>query len=182
LGNRITGEHVAIEIERQLREKGGSEEFIKKNGLEAKYYDPKAQQIYNLLSPELQKTIEEFTDRTWVFWENKTKHRLYTSDNPVVGYNHQNISFSAFELYFPLTPIFGISVLIKKEFPEWIKQDFNIVPLTNTEFLKFYNSLILANSYGQIFSCETDFRLAMKILKQTPDLSNQNRSRISTMK
>jgi len=41
----------------------------------------------------------------------------------VVGYNHQNISFSAFELYFPLTPIFGISVLIKKEFPEILNRE-----------------------------------------------------------
>lgn len=178
---RVRGKHTAIEIERQLEEKGATEEFLKEKGLEAKNYNSKEQQIHMLLSPELDKSIEELTDRIWVFWDNKTKHKLYTSDNPVAGHIHQNINLLAYEIYFPLTPRFGISILLRKEFPEWTKNDNTIVSLSDTENVEFYNSLILTNSHRQIFSCEADFRLAKKIIQRTPNLSNPDRPRISKM-
>lgn len=88
--SRIKGTQLAKEVERQLRAKGASEDFIKEQGLESEKYDSQFQQIYGLLNSGVLQDIEDLCDRYWIFWSNKTKHNFYTSDHTVVGYLYQH--------------------------------------------------------------------------------------------
>ena len=56
-----------------------------------------------------------------------------------------------------------------------------IMEIDNPESVKFNNYLILCNCNRQIFNSENDFRLAKKILKSKPELSDPNRPRVAKM-
>ncbi len=181
LESRVTGQHFAQELERQLISKGGTKEFILASGLEASKFDAKAQQLFGLMTPPLMRDVEDLSNRIWVFWDNKTKNKFLSSDHPVVGYNHEDRSYSAYELYFPLSPRFGLSILIEDEFKDWIEKDNTIVIIDDPEFIKFYNSLILVSCNRQIYNQEDDFQLAKEIVKKTPGLSKPNRPRLELL-
>src|SRR6188768_3966020 len=175
---RIKGIQMAKEAERQLRAKGASDDFIKEQGLEADRYDPQFQQVYGLLHSSALRVIEDLCNRYWVFWSNKTKHNFYTSDHPVVGYLHNEI---AFEIYFPITPKHSVSLFIKDQFPNFVANHQKVNELLDSENVKFYNSLILAQCNRQIYNAENDFRLAKKIVEETPSLRDPNRQRYAQM-
>ncbi len=179
--NRIISEQMAAELERQLLGKGASKEFIDSKGLRASEHDSKLQQLYALLDPEMEQRIRELCDRYWVYWHNTTKHNFYTSDHPVVGHIHKDRNLSAYELYFPLTPKFAVSILLKNHFKDLAILDNQVIEIDDPERVKFYNSLILSKCNRQIFNSENDFRLAKKIIKSRPELSNPNRPRVAKM-
>lgn len=175
---RIQGIQMAKEIERQLKSKGVSEEFIREKGLEADKYDPQFQQVYGLLHSRALSIIGDLCNRYWVFWSNKTKHNFYTSDNPVVGYLHNDI---AFEIYFPITPRYSVSIFIKDQFPNLAINHQKVNELRDPENVKFYNLRILEQCNRQVYNSENDFRLAKKITKENPSLSDPNRQRFAQM-
>jgi len=175
---RVKGIQMAKEAERQLRAKGASEEFIKQKGLEADKYDPQFQQVYGLLHSSALGVIEDLCNRYWVFWSNKTKHNFYTSDHPVVGYLHNE---TAFEIYFPITPRYSVSIFIKDQFPNLAANHQKINELRDSENVKFYNLRILEQCNRQVYNAENDFRLAKKIVEENPSLSDPNRQRIAHM-
>lgn len=176
--SRIKGTQVAIETEKQLRAKGVSEDFIKESGLEAKKYNAQFQQIYALLNSKVLKDIEDLCDRYWIFWNNQTKHNFYTSDHPVVGYLHTE---KAYEIYFPITPRYSVSILIKDHFPLLAEKHQKIKEIQDPENVKFYNIRMLEQCNRQIYNAENDFRLAEKVVRETPWLRDLNRQRIVHM-
>lgn len=175
---RIKGFQMAKEAERQLRAKGASEEFIREKGLEADKFDPQFQQVYGLLHSGALGIIEDLCERYWLFWSNKTKHNFYTSDHPVIGYLHDDI---AFEIYFPITPRYSVSIFIKDQFPHLSTNHQKINELRDPENVKFYNLRILEQCNRQVYNSENDFRLAKKIVEENPSLSDPNRQRIAQM-
>lgn len=179
--SRVVSQQFVSEIERQLKSKGVSDEFIVGSGLTASNYDSHAFQIQMLLSPELENSVNDLCDRYWIFWKNQTKHNFYTSDHPVVGYMHSDLNSSGYEIYFPLNPRLAVTILIKHQFVQWADMDNRIMILDNTENVKFYNNLILRKCNRQIFSSENDFRLAKRILKDEPELANPDRPRVARM-
>ncbi|VXD14301.1 DUF4238 domain-containing protein [Marinoscillum sp. 108] len=95
-------EHFGIELERQLKAKGVSGEFIKQRGLSQESIDPKTLQLYGLTSMmSSKKRILSLCDRIWVYWENLTQHEFYASDHPVVGYTYRDVSETAYEIFSP---------------------------------------------------------------------------------
>lgn len=177
--SRIVGEQMAEKLEQQLLAKGASQESIDSKGLRASQFDSKFQQIYALLNPDMEQRIVELCDRFWIYWNNTTEQNFYTSDHPVVGYNHEQINLMAYELFFPLTPRFAVSILLKNHFPTWARQDNQIVELDDPEFVKFYNYLMLSNCNRQIYNSKNDFKLAKEIVKSRPEMSNPNRPRVT---
>lgn len=175
---RIKGFQMAKEAERQLRAKGASEEFIREKGLEADKFDPQFQQVYGLLHSGALGIIEDLCERYWLFWCNKTKHNFYTSDHPVIGHLHNEI---AFEIYFPITPRYSLSIFIKDQFPHLATNHQKINELRDPEYVKFYNLRILEQCGRQIYNAENDFRLAKKMVEENPSLSDPNRQRIPQM-
>ena len=120
--------------------------------------------------------IEGLCNQYWVFWSNKTQHNFYTSDHPVVGHFDTD---ERFEIYFPITPTFSVSILVKDHFPHFAFRHQRINELRDPELVKFYNKVMLMNCSRQVYSAENDFRLAMKIVKETPSLRDPNRRRIN---
>jgi hypothetical protein len=167
-----------VEKAKTLRAKGASDEVIKQLKLEAETYDPQVQQIYGLLSSQVLNDIEGLCDQHWVFWSNKTQHNFYTSDHPVVGYFDTD---ERFEIYFPITPKFSVSIFVKDHFPHFTFKHQKINELRHPEPVKFYNKVILMNCSRQVYSAENDFRLAMKIVRETPSLRDPNRQRIARL-
>lgn len=179
--HRIKAIHLALETERQLRNKGASNDFIKAFGFDADKFDPKFQQIYGLLNSDVLRQIDDVCDRYWIFWSNKTKHNFYTSDNPVVGYLHDYPDLKAYEIYFPITPKYSVSIFIKDQVPHFAAKHQKIDEVQNPENVQFWNSLILTHCNRQVYSAENDFRLAKKIIQETPSLSDPTRQRIARM-
>lgn len=167
-----------LEKERQLRSKGASDEVIKELALEAEKYDPQFQQIYGLLSSQVLRDIEGLCDQYWVFWSNKTRGNFYTSDHPVVG----NIDTEErFEIYFPITPKFSLSIRVKDHFPHDVLMHQKINEVLDPEYIEYYNKVILINCSRQVYSEEDDFQLAERIVKENPSLRDPNRKRITHM-
>jgi hypothetical protein len=134
-----------------------------------------------LLNSDVLRQIDELCDRYWIFWSNKTKHYFYTSDNPVVGHSHTDIDWNAYEIYFPITPRYSVSIFAKDKLPHLAPKHQKIDEVQNPDNVKFWNSLILTHCNRQIYSADNDFRLAKKIIKETPSLSDPNRQRIARM-
>lgn len=176
--SRIKGTQLAKEIERQLSAKGASEDFIQEQGLASEKYDAQLQQVYGLLNLGVLRDIEDLCDRYWTFWSNRTKHNFYTSDHPIIGYLH---SEKAYEIYFPITPRYSLSILMKDHFPLMANKHQKINELQDPENVKFYNSLVLTQCSRQVYNSENDFRLAKKLVKETPSLRDPNRQRIAHM-
>ena len=96
----------------------------------------------------------------------------------IVGYLHTE---KAYEIYFPLTPRYSVSILVKDHFPLMADKHQKISELRDPEYVKFYNIRMLEQCNRQIYNAENDFRLAKKIVKETPSLSDPNRQRIARM-
>jgi hypothetical protein len=176
--SRIKGTQIAFELERQLRAKGASQDFIKESGLEAEKYEPQFQQIYAMLNSGVLSDIEDLCNRYWIFWSNKTKHNFYTSDHPVVGYLHTE---KAHEIYFPITARYSVSIIVKDHFQLMADKHQQINELRDPENVKFYNVRMLEQCSRQIYNAENDFTLAKKIVEETPALRDPNRRRIFHM-
>ena len=116
-------------------------------------------------------------DRIWIIQKNTTKHKQYTSDNPVVGIQVGDQQHPIYQISMPLTPDYVICILIEKQVPELAKYNNKIIDLSYDN-LKHYNSLILIKSNRQIYSCENDFRFALKILTDDPTLRDTDRRRV----
>ncbi|GHN02516.1 hypothetical protein WSM22_40050 [Cytophagales bacterium WSM2-2] len=166
-----------LEKVRQSRTKGASDE-VKQLDLEAESYDPQFQQIYGILSSQVLHDIEGLCDQYWVFWKNKTQHSFYTSDHPVVGHYDTD---ERFEIYFPITPKFSVSILLKDHFPHMSFRHQRINELGDPEYVKFLNTVIVTNCGRQVYSAENDFRLAEKIVEENSSLRDPNRKRIAPM-
>jgi|GEM_PF-6523850 len=165
-----------VEKAKVLKAKEASDEVIKQLNHEAETYDPQFQQIYGLLSSQVLNDIEGLSDQYWIFWSNKTQHNFYTSDHPVVGHFDTD---ERFEIYFPITPKFSVSILVKDHFPHVAFRHLKINELRDPEPVEFYNKVILMNCSRQVYSAENDFGLAEKIIKETPSLRDPNRRRIA---
>ncbi|MDO6440492.1 DUF4238 domain-containing protein [Cyclobacterium sp. 1_MG-2023] len=173
--SRVIGSELNNEIKRQIIEKSSAAEAkdILENFDE---FDPKSQQLYNLLS-SFENPPTELIDRVWVVHKNCSRHKFYTSDNPVVGIDLGKDFKTIYQISIPLTPNYVLSIYIRKQIPEFVNWDNQIIDL-DLENIKFYNSLILNRSNRQIYSCENDFRFAKKILEENPEMRNPYRRRI----
>lgn len=182
LESRVLTDHAVKELYRQLRAKGASNNFIESQNLASSDHNGKLEQIKALLNIQLHNDdVSELCNRYWIFWKNKTSIKFYTSDHPVVGYIYEKISHNAYEIYFPLTPDFALSILIKDHFKNWANKNNKVEELIDPENIKFYNGLIVNKCNRQLYSSNNDFELAKLLLTQRPELSNPDRQRFAKM-
>lgn len=180
--SRVLNDHAAKELERQLRAKGATDNFIELHRLASSDHDPKLEQIIALLYLQMHDVdVSELCNRYWIYWKNNTAVKFYTSDHPVVGFTYEDLSHNAYELFFPLTPDFAISILIKDHFHSWANKNNKVVELDNPEFIQFYNSLLVNNCNRQVYNSNDNFELVKSLLAQRPELSNPDRQRFAKM-
>jgi len=170
---RIINEQFSEEIERQLIEKVGPS-APKDLGLQTEDFDSKGQQIYNLISPS-EKHVNAICNFIWLFCENNTKYKLYTSDHPVASHHDENNG--EHELVFPLSPRFVLSIVTVTKDPNLHFGDNTLLKL-KPENVEFCNHLAILKSNRQIYTSDGDFSFAKKMTKLNPELSNVDRPRI----
>lgn len=149
------------------------DEIAKRNGQELEK-DIQFQQTYLLLHKDVPKVVEDWCDRYWIFWRNKTNCNFYTSDHPVVSYWNKDQKCD--ELFFPITPRYGVSILFKDNLQQHIENR-NVRELSDPEEVKHYNFLIVTQCNRQVYSVENDFVYARKLVKLNPMLTDPNRQR-----
>jgi hypothetical protein len=144
--------------------------------------DAKDDQLRMILDRNhVEQAIRELASRIWLLADNQTRFPFYTSDHPVVGYTHWNISHLAYELFFPIGPKYGIWILNRLAFREFEILDNHRYPIEDREYSKFYNSLQVLKSNRQIICNSLAFELAEKIIWENPDASDPNRPRMQKL-
>lgn len=146
------------------------------------------QQSLSMFGPVVQAIAHTLYEHIWLIGINRTEQPLYTSDAPVARRAHKKdpygiISYAGFgsegiEIALPITPQY-ILILCEAKFHRHMadKNDRAII-LDNPEFIKYYNSLQVAQSYRQIYCPSDSFDLAKEMCESHPGLCNPNRDRI----
>lgn len=119
----------------------------------------------------------------WVLFINKTTMPYWTSDNPINLYNdldlrpYGNLGLASrgIQVYFPLNPLISICLCDPVRY--------NILPdkdeTIDIQNIIFQNHLQVKWSTRHIFSINSDFSLAEKIIKDLPELKEIHRKRFS---
>lgn len=163
-----TQERRTAEARRQI------EEIAKITGQEFEN-DIQFQQTYLLLRKDVLKVVEDWCDRHWIFWRNKTEYKFYTSDHPVVRHWHKEQKFE--ELFFPITPRYGVSILFRDDLRQRAENR-NVRELSEPEDVKKnYNFLMVTQCNRQVYSVDNDFAYAKELVKLNPILTDPNRPR-----
>lgn len=119
----------------------------------------------------------------WILLINDTGEPLYTSDAPVVLHRHfagraVGLASPGVEIAFPISSTRILSLRERNAFRALESLDSSVQPLA-CENVEFYNSLQVLQSERQIY-CETgSFALAEDMIKDSPQLSEKNRSRVN---
>ncbi|VXD14300.1 hypothetical protein MARINOS108_11851 [Marinoscillum sp. 108] len=74
-----------------------------------------------------------------------------------------------------------MSIFPKKDFPDLLCWDNQIIEVSNSEFIRTHNSIVVLRANRQIYNYIDDFALAKNILKMNPNLSNPERPRLDQM-
>ncbi|MEP2772982.1 MAG: DUF4238 domain-containing protein [Fulvivirga sp.] len=114
-------------------------------------------------------------DKVWVVYYNTSKHKFYTSDSPTCKHMHDDITPNIYELFMPLSPTIGVSALSRQN--RLHPLELRTINISNTENVKFLNSLTIYNSHRFIFNKFNDFKLAESVMRNNPDLAKIGRPR-----
>ena len=137
-----------------------------------------------LLKEAINSLAEMLLGLEWILIENKTNMLLWTSDNPVNKYNPikppadlGNLGYLSpgIEIFLPLSPNLclclcdlGSHKLIPSE----------KMVMRSKQNVIYQNHIQLAQSSRHIFSQNSDFKLAVKILEDQPSLRDPQRKRV----
>lgn len=108
----------------------------------------------NFSLQDLDKVIVLLSNKIWVVWENNSTIPFITSDFPTVGYFEP--TRNEFEIYFPVSPKFSLSLFDKLKYKDLKKLDGKTVSL-NYDNVFYYNDLIWRNSFRHCFSVDNNF-------------------------
>jgi hypothetical protein len=100
-----------------------------------------------------------FHKKIWIVWENNTDKPFITSDNPVVGYFEP--SENGYEMYFPISPKFSLSLYDKEKYSNYSDLDGRIVQI-DEEHVLYCNDLIYKSAKKQCFSIDNNFDYLIK--------------------
>jgi len=175
---RIIGRQLVERMEKELRQKGASEELLKEYGLLSNDYNDKIDHLKFILSfDKMEDLIRSLCKRIWILMKNETNYNFFTSDNPVARRTHWEIHHLAYELYYPLTPKIGINILYRDTFKDLEGWDNRIMLIKDKDVVKHYNHLQIIQSTRQIYSIDSNFGFVEKILKDNPEVGEVNRPR-----
>ncbi len=142
----------------------------------------------NLILRE-QKVIKPFSlglaRHIWILIKNNTKHKFYTSDNPITrqaNIKHPELSFLGYlsygiEITFPISSQYLIVLLERNYFNKLELWDSKSITITEHEDIKDFNLEQIRTSYRQIFCEEDNFDFAKLICEENPKLRNPKRKK-----
>lgn len=129
-----------------------------------------------------------FLHYKWVVLVNNTDIPFLTSDTPVVkkaNLDHPFYSYGfkskGIEAIFPISPKYAINILEPSYLEEKVPMllDHTIFELSRENVIH-YNDLMIQQATSQMYSNQNDFTWVEKRLKDTPEIGNKNRARISS--
>jgi hypothetical protein len=127
--------------------------------------------------------VEMLLCMKWILIENKTKVPFWTSDHPVSRHNpidkwplgNLGLLCEGIQIFLPLTPRIALCFCDLTHYFAYPER----MATGNVDNVIFQNHLQLKWSTRSIFSCDANFSLATKILKEQPEWRNMNRKRFS---
>jgi hypothetical protein len=165
----------------ELLERGFTMEQLKEYGF-TENYDSKNEHLRRIVSPlDIQEMISEIQQRIWIPVKNVTKYLFYASDDPVVRHNHEERGHMGYELFIPLSPIYGLIVLVRQDFKDMEVNEDKVMNLYDKEYIKWYNHLQVSQCTRQVFSIDSNFKFVEKIISENPQVSIANRPRLESM-
>lgn len=135
--------------------------------------------LFLLKTLQNEETYIEMFKKIWIVYTLEDDNLFYTSDSPVCGYVHNEISFDAYEIFMPLTPKIIISALARKPFKSFEKLEGSLTVLKDYKNIAFYNEKTIINSSRFIYGNNGDFNLVNQMLTQFPELKNPSRLRFN---
>lgn len=94
--------------------------------------------------------------KIWVVWKAHEETKFITSDSPISN-NIEQIE-NGFELFFPLSPDFGLSLFDRKKYEKYISMDGKIIPIDKPHMI-YYNDITYRNSERHSFSIDGNFNI-----------------------
>ncbi len=117
----------------------------------------------------------------WILLMNKTNKPFWTSDNPIFKHNpiksdlrgNLGLMCEGIQVHIPISPQLVIVICD----PVGYAHQNSELTATEIENVEFNNSHQVINSRQHIFSADTDFGLAQKMINENPAFSNPQRPR-----
>jgi hypothetical protein len=186
--HREETDQIINELYNQLILKGFTADNLKHSGLSKDQINSKELHLNSILNGDkLRQTLSLILFKhIWIIYKNVTSQPFFTSDNPVVRYDHlkddyvSNYGFGSpgIEIAFPLCPDYILVMADREIFQEYENLDGKVIQLDNLENIKYYNSLQVTSSYRQVFSQKDDFYMVEELFKIAPESFNLKRKRI----
>lgn len=102
----------------------------------------------------LQERAPLYFEKIWIVWQNRTNLKFITSDNPLVGF--KDPVKQRYEIYFPISPEYSISLYDKEKYVEFQELNGQIVEIQEDNIL-YSNKRIFDNAERNIFSIDNHF-------------------------
>lgn len=173
-------DHGSAVLEKELKLRGFTDEDLKAKGLNYMPDDARLSQLRIILNQtkaiEYIKTLDSFF---WMVAKNETNYCFYTSDNPINQHINWEGGFNSKEIFYPLTPKIGLIILSQRGYERFSIYNNRILPVVKKDYVKSFNEDQVFYSGRQIFSIESDFLLAEKMIANNPSLSDTTRPRIT---
>lgn len=126
-----------------------------------------------------------FRAMKWVLFKNYTNIGLWTSDNPISRYSkpslrpHGNTGLMSkgIQVYFPLAPRLGLGFGDPKLYAH-VPSEYN---MTDPDFIVFQNWLQTMRSTRHIFSPNSDFSLAERVVRESVTRCRQQEANSGTL-
>jgi len=145
-------------------------------------------QSLSMFGPTVQAVANALRKHIWLVGVNQAERPLYTSDHPVVRRAHKKdpyqirsyagLASEGIEIALPMTPKY-ILILCERTFHKHLAtKDGGLMLLDNHEYIKYYNSLQVAQSYRQVYCPSDNFHLAKEMCKTHPELCEPGRARV----
>jgi len=132
---------------------------------------------------EVPQFAETMLGMKWIMVVNGTNMSFWTSDHPVNRYNpidksplgNLGLLCDGIQMFFPLTPRLALCICDPFQYFPYPEK----ITTKNVDNVIFQNHLQMQWATRLIFSQDSDFSLAMQILKEQPSLTDVNKKRIS---
>lgn len=166
--SRIMFDQFNTELDQQLKEKTSEKDYNQLNKeLGVGDFNPKILQI-SMLASTFEEQSFDLSSRIWIIYKNNTRSKFCTSDHPVCTFNHGDVFNMQHEIFFPLTPDYMLSLLEKRQLPDFISYDNKIIEAEEEDILQWYNCVIIFIAKRQVYSSNSDFTFTKKVLTENP--------------
>jgi hypothetical protein len=137
--NRLAQHQVFELLKSEMTKRGATNEFLENYSL-LDEFNEKEEHLKKILdTSQTEGIIQDICERIWIFVRTESKYDFVTSDSPVVKHTQRDRSYHAFEIFIPLTTQYGLMILVRKEFKDLSNFENKVMPIANSEGIKFYN-------------------------------------------